>query len=208
MRRKERRSEAGEITWEGEKEGTKKPRVTRGEMSKMEEQGGHHVRGWSDEETKGEGQGERTREREKERETERGQPRHKHSVAWHGISIDIYTVSMGISTRSDSGRAPPNTADSDPARSTQTRESIVAFKLPSYSGGLSLPESRATSGQIRMYGTYVSRRRALRSVLTLHPRSVFVFHEKKKRREGNKEGRELYRPTEARGPGRAERSGG
>ncbi|TGZ31912.1 Uncharacterized protein DBV15_01149 [Temnothorax longispinosus] len=53
---------------------------------------------------------------------------------------------MGISTRSDSGRAPPNTADSDPARSTQTRESIVAFKLPSYSGGLSLPESRATSG--------------------------------------------------------------
>ncbi|KYQ51687.1 hypothetical protein ALC60_09225, partial [Trachymyrmex zeteki] len=78
-----------------------------------------------------------------------GATRHKHSVAWHGISIDIYTVSMGISTRSDSGRAPPNTADSDPARSTQTRESIVAFKLPSYSGGLSLPEFRATSGRIR-----------------------------------------------------------
>lgn len=71
----------------------------------------------------------------------RGATGHKHSVAWHSISIDIYTVSMGISTRSDSGRAPPNTTDSDPARSTQTRESIVAFKLPSYSGGLSLPES-------------------------------------------------------------------
>jgi len=41
FRTKERRSEAGKITWEGEKEGTKKPRVIRGEMSKMEEQGGH-----------------------------------------------------------------------------------------------------------------------------------------------------------------------
>ncbi|KYM86208.1 hypothetical protein ALC53_04175, partial [Atta colombica] len=84
-----------------------------------------------------------------------GATRHKHSIAWHGISIDIYTVSMGISTRSDSGRAPPNTADSDPARSTQTRESIVAFKLPSYSGGLSLPEFRATSGRIRTGNTHV-----------------------------------------------------
>lgn len=35
-----RKKERG-ITWEGEKEGTKKPQVTRGEMSKMEEQGGH-----------------------------------------------------------------------------------------------------------------------------------------------------------------------
>lgn len=41
---------------------------------------------------------------------------------------------MGISTRSDTSRAAPNTADSDPACSTQTRESIVAFKLPSYIG--------------------------------------------------------------------------
>ncbi|KOC66786.1 hypothetical protein WH47_12590, partial [Habropoda laboriosa] len=54
------------------------------------------------------------------------------SVARHGISIDIYTVSMGISTRSESGRARPRRADSDPARSTQTRGGIVAFKLPSH----------------------------------------------------------------------------
>ncbi|KYN43560.1 hypothetical protein ALC56_01821 [Trachymyrmex septentrionalis] len=89
--------------------------------------------------------------RESERERGGGEAtRHKHSVAWHGISIDIYTVSMGISTRSDGGRAPPNTADSDPARSTQTRESIVAFKLPSYSGGLTTLISyvRATSRSI------------------------------------------------------------
>jgi len=108
---------------------------------------------------------------------------------------------MGISTRSDSDRAPPNTADSDPARSTQTRESIVAFKLPSYSGGLSLPESRATSGRIRTYGTYVSRR-ALRCILTVYNTSVSVFHEKEK-----KGGKKKMDP-EARSPGGAERSGG
>lgn len=56
------------------------------------------------------------------------------AVPRHGISIDIYTVSMGISTRSESGRARPRQADSDPARSTQTGGSIVAFKLPSHRG--------------------------------------------------------------------------
>jgi len=111
------------------------------------------------------------RERERERERERGATRHKHSIAWHGISIDIYTVSMGISTRSDSGRTPPNTADSDPARSTQTRESIVAFKLPSYSGGLSLPEFRATSGRIRTGNTHVKI-----SSLVAHYRCVLTVH--------------------------------
>lgn len=55
-------------------------------------------------------------------------------MARHDISIDIYTVSMGISTRSESGRARPSRADSDPARSTQTGGSIVAFKLPSHRG--------------------------------------------------------------------------
>lgn len=129
----------------------------------------------------------------------REKERHKHSVAWHSISIDIYTVSMGISTRSDSGRAPPNTADSDPARSTQTRESIVAFKLPSYSGGLSLPESRVTSGRIR---TYVSRR-APRCVLTLRPRSVSVSHGKKRKKGGRKKIRPRRRavPAEQSDPG-------
>ena len=67
-------------------------------------------------------------ERERERE------RIALAVPRHGISIDIYTVSMGISTRSESGRARPRQADSDPARSTQTGGSIVAFKLPSHRG--------------------------------------------------------------------------
>lgn len=135
---------------------------------------------------------------------------HKHSVAWHGISIDIYTVSMGISTRSDSGRAPPNTADSDPARSTQTRESIVAFKLPSYSGGLSLPESRATSGRIRAYG-YV--RKSPRKSAACVNRLCRVrapcpsFREKENDRAGEKGEEERIDP-EARGPGRAERGPG
>ena len=69
-----------------------------------------------------------------ERERERERERIALAVPRHGISIDIYTVSMGISTRSESGRARPRQADSDPARSTQTGGSIVAFKLPSHRG--------------------------------------------------------------------------
>lgn len=116
---------------------------------------------------------------------------------------------MGISTRSDSGRAPPNTADSDPARSTQTRESIVAFKLPSYSGGLSLPEFRATSGRICMYG-YVRKSRALRSVLIVRVASAlrvrFFMRERKKKnergeRERGKFGPRSAVPAEQSGPG-------
>lgn len=142
--------------------------------------------------------GKRDKERAREVGKEREATRHKHSVAWHSISIDIYTVSMGISTRSDSGRAPPNTADSDPARSTQTRESIVAFKLPSYSGGLSLPESRATSGRRNVRtATYVSRRARPGVCFSNRLRVFFSGGEKKKRNESGERKRALGPRTRA-----------
>lgn len=92
---------------------------------------------------------------------------------------------MGISTRSDNGRAPPNTADSDPARSTQTRESIVAFKLPSHSGGLSLPESWGRP-QDDLRAVRKSSRVSIRHCVRVSTRLCRQKRPKKKKRRGKK----------------------
>lgn len=99
---------------------------------------------------------------------------------------------MGISTRSDHGRTPPNTADSDPARSTQTRESIVAFKLPSHSGGLSLPESWGRpQDDLRMYVSRVARIDT--SLCFRHVSTLRLSLKKKKKKKRGKENPETIR---------------